>query len=101
MQVYFGFDEAIKLIKAGKAVNRIGWNGKGMFVYLQTGSTPDDPTKVTNIFGLNSAMFTYGDTGTTVRLPCVCMRDANGCTVTGWLASQTDMLAEDWMEQIG
>ena len=35
----FDFGRAIELLKAGKKVCRVGWNGKGMFIMLQPGST--------------------------------------------------------------
>ena len=34
--------------------------------------------------------------GTVKVMPYVTMKTANGAIVMGWLASQTDMLAEDW-----
>lgn len=94
----FGFDQAIREVKAGKSIQRAGWNGKGMFVFIQNGSfSGANPAEVQgNILGVSSHLFDYGDTGTATRMPCLCLRAANGETVVGWLASQTDMLAEDW-----
>jgi hypothetical protein len=102
------FGAAIEAIKAGKRVARSGWNGKGMFVYLNKGSvdyrsvedavTGEDLPKAAlgNIGGVSLSLFEKGDKGTVARFPNVNMRAAGGETVTGWLASQTDMLAEDW-----
>ena len=68
------FGDAIYLLKAGKAVQRAGWNGKGMWVKLQV---PDANSKMS--------------------LPYIYMKTADDKLVP-WLASQTDVLAEDWFE---
>lgn len=84
------FGMAIIALKRGEAVARTGWNGRGMFLVLQEGSTVEGksmrnaPAK--NYFGEHPVM---------IR-PHIDMVDAQGCYVPGWLASQTDMLAEDW-----
>lgn len=90
------FGQAIRLLKQGKRVARAGWNGKGMFLWLNKGSSPVDTALVETIDGVKADLFDLGDAGTTCRLPNINMRSATGATVTGWLASQTDMLAEDW-----
>ena len=90
------FGEAIGHLKAGGRVARAGWNGKGMFVWLNKGSTPDH-VKGLYLNGVSTGLFELGDVGTAVRMPNLNLRAADGSTVTGWLASQTDMLAEDWV----
>jgi len=89
------FGQALEALKAGHAIARAGWNGKRMFVYLNRGSVCGDSIADV-IDGVDRSLFDDGDTGTTTRLPNINMRAASGATVTGWLASQTDMLAEDW-----
>lgn len=71
------FGYAIKALKAGKRVTRPGWNGKGMWLELQR---PDENSKM--------------------GLPYIYMSTVDGKLVP-WLASQTDMLAEDWMVYAG
>ena len=95
------FGLALEALKQGHCVARAGWNGKNMFIYLNKGShhfaevsTPG----FTHIEGVKRELFELGDTGTITRLPNINMRAATGSTVTGWLASQTDMLAEDWVD---
>lgn len=90
------FGEALHHIKHGKACARAGWNGKGMFVYLNKGSRDAYENSVRLIGGVSQELFENGDVGTVTRMPNLNMRAADGSTVTGWLASQTDMLAEDW-----
>ncbi len=84
------FGMAIVALKRGEAVARKGWNGKGMFLTLQNGS------EVTGTDMRNEpAKNYYADTK--VRIcPHIDMKSADGSYVVGWLASQTDMLAEDW-----
>lgn len=98
------FGQAIEALKEGQSVQRAGWNGKGMFLWLNKGSAhghydnvkPEDVPADRSIEGISVKLFELGDVGTITRLPNINMRAATGSTVTGWLASQTDMLAEDW-----
>ena len=86
------FSDALRAVKDGKKISRIGWNGKGMFLTLQEGST------VTGTMMRNKpAKDFYGD-GEVKICPHIDMKAADGSYVVGWLASQTDMLADDWME---
>ena len=66
------FGDAIKALKNGQMVARTGWNGKGMWLALQI---PDQHSKMS--------------------LPYIYMKTADNHRVP-WLASQTDMLSEDW-----
>lgn len=77
----FGFDEAIKYVKRGLKVARKGWNGKGMYLFLADGED------------LTSCL----STGDFKCASSVCMKTAQNTICVGWLASQADMLAEDWV----
>ncbi len=66
------FGYALYELKAGQRVARSGWNGKGMYIELQV---PDANSKMT--------------------LPYIYMKTVQGDLVP-WLASQTDLLTEDW-----
>lgn len=81
------FSEALDAIKAGGRVARSGWNGKGMFVFLVPGS----------VFKVNrEPLLSILGEGTEVRYHGhIDMRTADGMIVP-WLASQTDLLADDW-----
>lgn len=89
------FGHAIEALKSGEAVARAGWNGKGMFIWLNLGSHSSS-VESEYIAGVSRALFTLGQDDTITRLPNLNMRAADGATITGWLASQTDVLAEDW-----
>lgn len=66
------FGQAIEALKTGSRVERAGWNGKGMWLKLHTVTAESHMT-----------------------LPYIFMSTVDGNFVP-WLASQTDMLAEDW-----
>jgi len=81
------FSEALERIKAGMQVAREGWNGKGMFVFLVPGST----------FNVNRPplLGIYPEGTTVVYRPHIDMKTADG-SVVPWVASQTDIFADDW-----
>ena len=83
------FSQILESIKAGKKAARLGWNGKDMFLFLVEGST----------FTVNRApLLGIYPEGTVVNYHAhIDMKTADGMVVP-WLCSQTDMLAEDWME---
>lgn len=86
------FGEAIEAMKRGWKVTRIGWNGKGMYIWVMPGSTVNGCNQITDP---HLAEIDKAD-GEIRFLGSIRMRTATGDVLTGWLASQTDMLAEDW-----
>lgn len=68
------FGEALQLLKSGNSVARSGWNGPGQCIQMQV---PDENSKMT--------------------LPYLYITTVQGDQVP-WLASQTDLLKEDWEE---
>ena len=66
------FGQALKLLKSGRFLTRTGWNGKDQYIGLQV---PDEGS-------VNTLPYIYFVTFTGDRVP--------------WLASQTDLLANDW-----
>lgn len=81
------FGHAILALKSGRRVKRAGWNGKKMFLFMTKGR------KVSNDQQLSFAFF---NTPEVVLKDHIDMCNAKGEYVSGWLASQGDMLAEDW-----
>jgi hypothetical protein len=83
------FSEALHSLKNGKRIARVVWNGKDMFLFLVPGST----------FQVNRApLLGIYPEGTTIDYHShIDMKTAQGYIVP-WLASQSDLLAEDWME---
>lgn len=66
------FGTALNQLKSGLSIQRSGWNGKGQFLNLQV---PDEHSKMS--------------------LPYIYITTVDGKRVP-WLASQTDLLADDW-----
>lgn len=77
------FGEAIAALKQGKKVCRAGWNGKNMWLCYISGSEGDGWTHARR------------DISPRPHLPFLAMNTAQQDLVP-WLASQTDMLSEDW-----
>lgn len=83
------FGHALMVLKDGKKVARAGWNGKGMYLILVDGTKDAKLTE-----GTPYAVATGGNI-VTIN-PHIDMMTATGEMQPGWLASQTDMLANDW-----
>ena len=93
MNENLNFGDAIKALKEGKKVARKGWNGKNMYLWLKPAATIKaewckDPM-------LKEIVDSNG--GEAEALGTICMKTADNKILTGWSASQTDMLCEDWM----
>lgn len=91
---FLKFGEAISALKNGYRVCREGWNGKGMWLSYSPGSQ-DLPAE--KFWSPHNRAFAESNGGKADVLPCITMKTADGKILMGWLASQTDMLAEDWM----
>ena len=90
------FGEAIERMKQGAKMQRAGWNGKGMWVIYNPGSNGEQLTLTEG-----SVYHRHGFTQCEI-LPHFDMYtvNANGkrAMLPGWLASQTDMISNDWQE---
>lgn len=80
------FGEAINRCKKGAKIARLGWNGKGQYVELATRisyvNAQGETVNVDHEAIGNNALAFVGTSGVQI----------------GWLASQADMLAVDWMD---
>ena len=86
------FGLALEALQMGCLVARRGWNGKGMWLALQWGSVIS-PQQARGGAALGRAE----EGAQAIEIcPHIDMRAADGSVVVGWLASQTDMLADDW-----
>ena len=88
------FGDAIRAMKAGKKVARAGWNGKGMWLSLSCSETREVPAA--GFWSPHNRTHAEGQGGFAKVLPSITMKTATGEILMGWLASQTDMLADDW-----
>lgn len=81
------FGEALEEIKKGVKVSRDGWNGKGMFVFLVPAGRFSAYTK--------AAIDIADEDGKVNYNPYFAIKNVNG-TVSTWVPSVNDCLAEDW-----
>lgn len=105
------FSQALESLKRGYLVTRLGWNGKGMFIFMRpadelpidfvANSIKSLPQSVKNYYSKdleyksNDPIEAKNDV---VKFtPYICMKAADGSIVNGWLTSQTDILSDDWM----
>ena len=79
------FGNAIKLLKQGKKLQRQGWNGKGQYIELAT-----------NISYININQEIINAEHEAIGNKAIAFVGTSGVQL-GWLASQADMLAEDWI----
>ena len=96
------FGQAVGSLKHGFLVRRKGWNGKGMFLFMRPFDELPDKMITEQVKSLP-----YNFKEWVRHHPCegssrffgqyLCMKAADGSIVNGWLASQTDILAEDWV----
>lgn len=81
------FGDAVEALKAGQKVARAGWNGKGMFVYyVPANAYPVNTAAAKSFFGEGS-LVPYN--------AYMAIKNVNN-TVSTWVPSVNDVLAEDW-----
>jgi hypothetical protein len=105
------FGLALEALKKGLMAARTGWNGKGMFIFMRPAAELHVDFVAREIKSLPQSVKDYylqdciDDKGKPLTLspddvvkftPYLCLKAADGTIVNGWLASQTDMLSDDW-----
>lgn len=92
------FSEALNRLKKGAKISREGWNGKGMYLWLKPAATVQEEWCKDPVL----KEIAHDNGGSIPALGTICMytHDSTGrkAVLTGWLASQADILAEDWWE---
>lgn len=106
------FGLALEALKQGKRVARQGWNGKGMFIFMRPADELNIDFVIDKVKSLPQSVKDYylqditnergervpaAENDTIKFTAYICMKAADGSIVNGWLASQTDILSEDWM----
>lgn len=81
------FGQAIEALKNGKKVARKGWNGKGMFVYYVPAGNFKSYTEIGKSIADGDDLVHYN--------PYFAIKNVNS-TVSTWIPSINDCLAEDW-----
>lgn len=82
------FSRALSVLKTGEAIARRGWNGEGMFLYLVGEGDYPAQTDIAKLYWGENALVPYS--------PYIAIKSVSGL-VSPWVASQTDLLAEDWV----
>jgi hypothetical protein len=86
------FSEALRSLKNGHRVARAGWNGKGMWLCLSPGGVIAHH----NFWAPHNKAFAESQPNQQAEvLPYITMKTADN-KIVPWLASQTDILADDW-----
>lgn len=92
------FSEALKNLKAGKKMTRKGWNGNivsfdpNMFIWLEPAC------KLPRMDGMSDNLKSaFGRNASIEKLGTFVMKTRDGKLMVGWLATNTDLLAEDWV----
>lgn len=81
------FSEALRMVKEGKKIARIGWNGKGMFVYYVPAGNFASYTEIGKSLQDENGLVHYN--------PYFAIKTVTG-NVSTWVPSVNDCLAEDW-----
>ena len=84
---------AVAALKAGKRVHRKGWNGKDMWLVLSPGC---QALPAESFWAGANRRYAEQNGGAAEVLPSISMKNASGGIQMGWVASQPDLLAEDW-----
>lgn len=111
MEELVNYGKALEAVKEGKLIARQGWNGKGMFVFMRPSDMLNVDFIINKVKSLPQSFKDYFNnkeffdmegnalSNELINIPFtayLCMYAADGSVVNGWLASQTDMLSEDW-----
>jgi len=87
------FGQALEGLKLGEKLARTGWSGRGMFIYYSPGKVG---VQVQELWSPVSRAFAQLRGGSVTVRPYIMMKTAQDDLVP-WIASQTDLLAEDWV----
>ena len=91
------FSDALTLLKSGAKITRKGWNGKGMYLWLKPAAVVQEEWCKDEIL----KQIAHDNGGSIPALGTIWMytHDSSGrkAILTGWLASQADLLADDWL----
>ena len=86
--IIMNFGEALEAVKEGKKIARTGWNGKGMFVYYVPAGNYPPSTDIAKGLVDEDGLVPYN--------AYFAIKNVNG-TVSTWVPSVNDCLAEDWI----
>ena len=97
------FSNALYALKQGKRVQRKGWNGAGLFAFMRPSDELTRTVLVNNVKSLPKSVKDYYDTPSekskeTIKFTSyLCIKTIDEDIANGWIPSQTDLMAEDWV----
>lgn len=89
MEPRYDFSDALLMLKRGKKMARVGWNGAGMFVYLVPAGAYKPCTEAAESLANEDGLVEYN--------PYIAIKTVSG-KVSTWVPSVNDCLAEDWVK---
>ncbi len=89
------FGLAIEAMKKGEKVARKGWNGKNMWITISD-NLQGAPLEADKFWNPHARQAAIDNGGSMKVLPTIIMKTSSNEILMGWLASQTDILADDW-----
>ena len=92
---FVSFSTAMEALKSGFRVQRQGWNGKDMWLSVSNLSTAT--VYAENFWSPHNAFYAAENGGEAEVPPCITIKNAKGQIQMGWLPSQEDIFAEDWV----
>lgn len=112
MEKNVNFGTALEAVKQGKLITRPSWNGKGMFIFMRPADELHIDMVIDKVKSLPQSIKDYylqdvtykgeriypADDSDTVKFTAyLCLKGVNGTIINGWIPTQSDMLAEDWV----
>lgn len=94
MRPLVSFSVALEALKRGERITRFGWNGRGMWLAFSPGA---EAVGASQFWSQPNAAYARSLGGLATVLPSITMRTASGEILMGWVASASDLLADDWM----
>lgn len=93
--VFLGFDAALYALKQGHKVSRIGWNASGQWLSVSNLNTAEVPAD--RFWSPHNRAYAEQKGGTATVMPCITIKNAQGQIQMGWIPSQGDLFADDWV----
>lgn len=89
------FSDALTLLKRGYRVARKNWNANNQWLSVSNLDTAAVEAK--NFWSPHNREYAEQNGGVAIVAPCITIKNAQGLIVMGWVPSQGDLFANDWM----
>ncbi|WP_347455688.1 DUF2829 domain-containing protein [Acinetobacter thermotolerans] len=89
------FGQALAHLKGGYRVQREGWNGSNQWLSVSNINSQDVPAE--RFWSPHNREYAERNGGSALVMPCITIKNAQGQIQMGWVPSQGDLFAEDWV----